>query len=126
MNDKEIKVKEKLVDQPEKNLIEFFENEKNNKYVDFIINKIDSDGFNLKEVIEYGLSKVTDNKEEQMLLSSYFFTLSDLKGLDEDIRDFILDISIWCEGAFDYSQYFKDFEPLNIYEEKIKLILEEV
>ena len=124
MNEKELKVFDKLVEQPERNLVEFFESEKDNKYVSFVIDKIASDNFNLEEVIEYGLSKITNKEEEQMLLSSYFFILSELKDIDESVRDFVLDVSLWCEGADEYSQYFKDFDALKIYEEKIKGLFE--
>ena len=123
MNNKELKIKEKFTDTTQKTLPEFFKNNKNNKYILFFIEKIASEDFSLKGSIEYGLSQISESKQEKMLLSSYFFLLSELKDINEDVRDFVLDVSVWCEGADEYSQYFNTFEPLLFYNKKIKPFL---
>lgn len=121
--EQKLKIIEKLNKQPEKNIIEFLENEKNNSYVEVLIKEILSEEFDIKKAVEYGLSQISEDKEQKLLLSSYFFLLSELKDLDNDVRDFILDVSVWCEEAEDYSQYFKTFDPFSVYEEKIKPLL---
>ena len=121
MNEKELEVAKKLKGE-RKNISDFFENNQDNKYVQFLIEKVVSEDFSLKESIEYGLSQISESKQEKMLLSSYFFLLSELEGINKEIRDFVLDVSVWCEGADEYSQYFNSFEPLLIYK-KIESLL---
>jgi hypothetical protein len=120
MNDKELKVKEMLTIGAQKTISEFFENEKDNKMVQLLLGKMNSGYFNLKESIEYGLSQITKDEETQKLLSSYFFLLSELKDIDDKVRDFVLDVSVWSEGASEYSQYYKDIDLLSIYDKEIK------
>lgn len=123
MDINQLKIVEKLTDSTQKTISEFFKNNEDNQYVKLLIREVASDNFSLKKSIEYGLSQISKVKEEKNYLSPYFFLLSELKNIDSRVRDFILDTSVWCEGADDYSQYFLTFSPAEIYDEKIRPLL---
>ncbi len=46
--------------------------------------------------VEYGLSRVRDD-EDNFALSDYFFILSEIRGLSDDVHSFFTDVMIYCE-----------------------------
>ena len=49
----------------------------------------------LGDLIMNGLKQLTD--KEDNTLGDYFFILSEIQGIPDDIRSYLMDVMLWCE-----------------------------
>lgn len=125
LTDIEQKAATRLSNNDRSHFARFLINQKDNKYIPYLIYEMASDHFDLRKVTEYGLSHLPQRRPVDPLraISSYFFFLSELNEIPELIRDFFIDTSIWCDGIHEGSIYSDAFTPHTIYKENIEPFL---
>ncbi len=104
-------------------IIEFFKNEQN-KHILFLKNILkntnDVKGQLLK-LAEYGLDNI-NNEDVDFMLANYFFILSGIKNIHDDVRSFFTDMMIFCEED-KYTMRKNVSEIKNYYNKKILPLL---
>ncbi len=54
----------------------------------------------LAQLIKQGLHEVSET--EDPILADYFFILSEIEGVPDKVRDFLMDTMLWCEECETY------------------------
>lgn len=65
------------------------------------------------ELLEWGIRQIPRGVREfsNPDLGTYFFRLSEIGAVPQELSDFALDVSLWCDGAAEASQFFLHFDP---------------
>ncbi len=121
MTSAEERVAAKLSDESRQSFAEFLADNKNNPHLPKLIGFLNVDAIDVRAMLEYGLRKLKRG-ETDMPLSAYFFLISEIEQLSSQVRDFALDVSVYCEGAHEYSQSYKAFDAAREYK-KIEPLL---
>lgn len=83
----------------------------NNKFISYLSNYVKKhDGINIKDFFMYGVSSVPRPLGEKVNrdLATYFLTLSELKGLSAQLRDFAINMMTFCENDKWDSNFWSD------------------
>lgn len=105
--------------------LEFFNNEKDNTFINHLLHTLLPRQATFHELLEYGLQQLAKASapRKNYPLSAYFFLLSELADVPDEARDFALDVSVYCEGAFEYSNYYRALDPHSAYLKEIESLL---
>jgi hypothetical protein len=78
-----------------------------------------------RALLEYGLARLprTSLTHGDKAISDYFFQVSEIPAIPEEIRDFAIDVSVYAAGAYEYDERYKNLDPQQTYVDKIKPLL---
>lgn len=72
------------------------------KYENFLISKLCVDPVPIEEVFKFGIENLpTDELRPDLSLSSYFFVISEIKELSEELHNLAMEAMIYCENDSD-------------------------
>lgn len=107
--------KDEFKDEAEKLLIA-----SEDEYFSFFNIMLVGDGNILQKLGDYGIDRINE-RGENISLSNYFFLMSCLKGISDEVRSFFMDVMVFCE---DGHIEFEDAEEIrSIYKSKIRPLL---
>lgn len=72
------------------------------KYENFLISKLCINPVPIEEIFKFGIENLpTDELRPNFPLSSYFFVISEISELSEELRDLAIESMIYCENDSD-------------------------
>ena len=72
------------------------------KYKNFLISKLCANPIPIEEIFKFGIENLpADEFRPNLSLSSYFFVVSEISELSEELRDLAIEAMIYCENNSD-------------------------
>lgn len=118
LNNLQQKAAEKLYPEGRRLFFEYIKKEEHNPHLEHFIEALANDVLNLNEVFTYGMQHLpADEQRPDKMLANYFFFISEITGITDEIQSFAVDCMVYCEtdmydGMVKRENIFSDFEKI--------------
>lgn len=73
-----------------------------NRHLSFLLNRLASGTTTVRNLIDYGIQNLPEDKRPDMALAEFFLVVSELKGLPTEVQDLAVDLMIYSETESDF------------------------